>query len=221
VREDLMDEPLPPDTERLRAVVSGVRAPSSLRARVEADRERLAFRRAIRRRIQLTAPLAGAAALAGILIAVLAPSQGAPSVFDAAAVAARPPLAAAAPPDPSNPAMLKAGVGGVHFPTWGPQEHWEATGMRRDDVGGRATHTMFYDNPGGARLGYTIVDGDALPWPEGGRRVTRKGVEIHLARHGSRTVAVWRVGGHTCVLSAPASVPADRLVELASISTYG
>jgi hypothetical protein len=215
-----MDEQTPPAYERLLAVAQDVRAPAALRAGIEAERERLAPRRALRQRFQLTGALAGAAAATGIVLGLLVPGGG-PTVLEAAALGVKPAMAAAPAPDPSYPATLPESVGGVRFPSWGARLHWTASGTRSDKLDGRSARTVFYDDPRGVRLGYTIVDGKALPWPQGSRTVVRRGVEIHVLRDGSRRVAAWRVDGHSCVLSAPASVPESRLVALASISTYG
>ena len=42
-----------------------------------------------------------------------------------------------------------------------------------------------------------------------------RGTDYHVARTGGRVVVAWEVKGHTCVLSAPASVGADALLRLA------
>jgi hypothetical protein len=215
-----MDEQTTPAYDRLLAAAQDVRAPAALRAGIDAERERLAPRRALRRRFQLTGALAGAAAAAGIVVGLLVPGGG-PTVLEAAALAVKPAVAAAPAPDPSYPATLPESVGGVRFPAWGPRLHWTASGTRTDQLDGRRARTVFYDGPRGTRVGYTIVDGKALPWPNGSRTVVRRGVEIHVLRHGGRRVVAWRVDGHSCVLSAPGSVPESRLVELASVSTYG
>lgn len=215
-----MDDPTPPGYDALLATAVEERAPLGLRERMDADRERLAFRGAVRRRFQLTGLIAGAAAVAGIVLALVAPS-GSPTVLQASALGAKPAVAAAPPVRAGQPLTLDAAVGGVRFPAWGAALRWSPSGSRTDRLEGRPTTTVFYDNPGGARLGYTIVGGGVLPWPKGSRTVTRAGVEVHLVRHAGRIVATWRVGGHSCVISAPASVPADRLVTLASVSTYG
>ena len=79
---------------------------------------------------------------------------------------------------------------------------------------------MYYDDPKGVRLGYTIVDGEPLPWPDGARVVTQNGVPVHVLRRDGRVIAVWRAHGRTCVISAPESVPDERMVALASANDY-
>ncbi|HVW17815.1 MAG TPA: hypothetical protein VHB30_06160, partial [Solirubrobacteraceae bacterium] len=123
--------------------------------------------------------------------------------------------------DASDPRVLRASVGGVRFPAWGRKAHWVASGRRSDRVGGRDATTVFYDGDDGTRLGYTIVSGAALAWPHGARVAVHDGVAVRLLRDHGRRIAAWRVAGHTCVISAPASVPESRLVELASGATYG
>ena len=60
------------------------------------------------------------------------------------------------------------------------------------------------------------MDGVPLDSPGGGRVHTVDGVDYRVLRNRGRTVVVWREGGHTCVLSAPAGVPGDVLVDFAS-----
>ena len=77
--------------------------------------------------------------------------------------------------------------------------------------------TVFYDDPAHARIGYTIVAGKALDEPSGPGRW--QGSEHYVVlKRGQRTIVTWRRGGHTCVLSGPASVPSERLLALASWS---
>ncbi|HZO36350.1 MAG TPA: hypothetical protein VFB41_05670 [Solirubrobacteraceae bacterium] len=214
-----MHEP-PPDYERLLAVAERERAPLTLRERVEADRSRLATRAAISRRLRLSGVLAGAAAVVGVVVGLAVPGDGGPTVLEAAGLGVKPALAAAPPVHKSRPDTLEASVGGVDFPAWGTDERWTASGRRSDELDGRKTETVFYDSSRGSRLGYTIVDGDPLPWPENAKTVTRRGVAVHLLRHDGRLIAVWRVHDRTCVISAPATVSESRLVRLASIATY-
>jgi hypothetical protein len=213
--------PLSEDVRRLRSLIDGVSAPGALRAAIAEQRERTAPRRALRRRMRGVGALAGAAAALGAVVALVAPSGDAPTVLGAAALGARPAAAAAPPVDPVRRSVLRASVDGVRFPAWGPRQRWAAVGTRADELDGRATRTVLYAAPDGTRLGYTIVAGAALPWPAGARAVRHHGVEVRVVRRGARRIAAWRVAGHTCVLSAPATVTADRLVALAASATYG
>jgi hypothetical protein len=111
---------------------------------------------------------------------------------------------------------LRASVDGVTFPTWSDRYPWIPSGQRTDTISGRRAVTVFYDTPRGVRLGYTIVAGRQLAWPGGSRRVISHGVEVHVLRRADRIVATWREHGHQCVISAPGSVPADRMIELAA-----
>jgi len=215
-----MHEP-PTDYEPLLAVAERERAPLALRERLDDDRARLATRASIGRRLRLSGVLAAAAAAAGIVAGLAVPGgDGGPSVLEAAGLGVKPALAAAPSVRESHPETLEASVGGVRFPTWGADERWTASGQRSDELDGRKAETVFYDSARGSRLGYTIVDGDPLPWPEGSKTVVRHGVPVYLLRHDGRLIAAWRVGGKTCVISAPATVSESRLVRLASISTY-
>src|SRR4051794_24130751 len=85
--------------ERLLAVAARERAPLALRERIEVDRGRLAQRGAIRRRLRLTGVLAAAAAVVGVVVGLAVPGgSSAPTVLEAAALAAKPSQAAAPAP---------------------------------------------------------------------------------------------------------------------------
>jgi hypothetical protein len=49
---------------------------------------------------------------------------------------------------------------------------------------------------------------------------TQNGIAVHVLHRDERVIAVWRAHGHTCVISAPESVPEDRMVALASSKDY-
>jgi hypothetical protein len=220
-----MEEPMesPPEYDRIRAAVHSVEAPAALRERISAERDRTLIKRMVVRRMKLTGVLAGGAAVLGASLALLAPSGGgtdAPSALDAAALATRGAVAAAPRVNPVQPHLLRVSVGGVPFPRWQERFPWKPTGQRVDELAGRSTMTVFYDDPRGVRLGYTIVDGEALPWPAGARTVVRNGVEVHLLRRAGRIMAFWRAHGRSCIISAPDSVPAERMVALASAEDY-
>lgn len=219
-----MEEPMEPnpDYDRVLSVMTTVEAPPALRDRIAQERDRTLIRRMIVKRMKLTGVLAGAAAVLGITVGLLSVSQKpeGPEPLVAAALASRP--TAAAPPavDPEHDELLKASVGGVTFPRWDERYRWTPTGQRTDELEGRATRTVFYTDPRGVRLGYTIVDGEPLAWPEGARRVTSGGVDVHLVRRGGRILAFWRAGGRTCILSAPDTVSEDVIVRLAASKAY-
>jgi hypothetical protein len=197
------------------AAVAQTRAPPALRERLEADRERA--RRVRRRRHGLRVAAGGlAAGLAALAVALIAAPSGdeAPTVGAVVRLGDRP--AAQPPPGPGpRPGTLRASVGGVVFPDWDDLE-WPATGARADEVAGRATRTVFYRTRAGGRAAYTIVDGEPLDAPAGGRVHTVDGVGYRVLRDPRETAVVWEEGGHTCVLSAPAGVPVDVLVEFAA-----
>jgi hypothetical protein len=204
-----------PDSARIRAAIESVQAPPSLRTWIAAEYERTAPRRARRQRMRWTGALAATAAAAGAALALVLPA-GTPTVLQAAALAADGPTAAAPARDPAHPDRLTKAVDGVVFPTWSDRYSWRPSGQRADTLDGRRAVTVFYDDPGGERVAYTIVAGHSLDWPQGSQRVVRHGVEVHLLRRDKRIVATWREHGHQCVLSAPASVPQGRMIELAS-----
>jgi hypothetical protein len=206
-----------PGYDRILSAVRSVQAPAALRERVAAERDRTVVRRMVVKRMKLTGALAGLAALLGIVVGLAASGgPGAPSALDVAAVAARDAVAAAPARSAGHPQLLEARVEQVSFPVWSDRFPWRASGRRSDEIDGRETTTVFYDGPRGLRLGYTIVAGDALDWPEGARRVVRNGVELRTMRRDGRVIAVWRDHGQTCVISAPDAVPEGRIVALAS-----
>ena len=208
----------PSDYERLLAVAERERAPLALRQRIEDDRGRLGQGAAIRRRLRLMGALAAGAAVAGVVVGLAVPgASSGPTVLDAAALGVKPAVAAAPARRDGHPATLDAKVGAVRFPAWGAKLQWSASGRRSDDLSGRRTETVFYRGPHATRLGYTIVDGDALPWPQGSKTVVRRGVAVHIVRQRGRLVAAWRVHGQTCVISAPGTMPERRLVALAAV----
>ncbi|MCW2968755.1 MAG: hypothetical protein JWM71_2527 [Solirubrobacteraceae bacterium] len=219
-----MQEPMEHDPayDRIRAAIASVEAPHALREHIAAERDRTLTRRLVVKRMKLTGLLAGAAAVAGVVLALVAPSGngGPPSADQVAALATRPVAAGAPAVDRANTHLLRISEDGVPFPKWSERFPWKAAGRRNDTVGGRATQTVFYDNPAGVRLAYTIVGGSALAWPHGARTVTSNGVEVHLLHQGHRVIAVWRELGHTCVISAPDSVSDQHMIGLASARTY-
>jgi hypothetical protein len=116
----------------------------------------------------------------------------------------------------ANPKVLRASVEGVPFPYWGDSFQWEAVGARHDKIKDRATKTVYYENPKGVRAAYTIVGGDKIDPPSGAHKQIQNGVTLWITQDGGRRVVTWTRDGHTCVLSAPLSVPVDKLLSLAS-----
>jgi hypothetical protein len=202
----------------VQAAVAQTRAPLALRERIEADRARP---RRARRRWTLGGSLAGAVAAASVAI-VLATGGGSAglSVAQAAQFAKLGPAAPAPAVDSTHPGLLKRSVGGVTYPSWQDEFAWKASGARVDKADDRRAVTVFYDNPAGDRIGYTIVDGKALDEPSGPS--LQQGTERYvILRKGDRTIVTWRRGGHTCILSGPAKLSQDKLLALASWSGTG
>jgi hypothetical protein len=157
---------------------------------------------------------AGAVAAVLALVVAFAPLGGSPTPERAADLSQEPATAQA--PRAAG-AVLNAEVDGVSFPDWGPELGWHATGMRRDEIAGRATTTVYYEHEG-HRLGYTIVSGPALPRPEGARLIERDGLEMsvyHDPRHGGHDVAVFERDGRTCVIAGHV-MRLSTLLELAA-----
>jgi hypothetical protein len=203
----------------IQAAVAQTRAPLSLRERIEADRERA---RPARRRWTLGGSLAGAVgALALAIVLATGGGTAAPTVAQAAQFAQLGPAAPAPAVDGSHPGLLKRSVGGVQYPSWQDEFPWKASGVRTDKVNDRNAVTVFYDNPAGERIGYTIVEGKALDEPSGQRTMDQGDEHYIVLRRGDRTVVTWRRDGHTCILSGPSKISSDKLLALASWSGNG
>jgi hypothetical protein len=199
----------------VQAAVAQTRAPLALRERIENDRARA---KPARRRWTLGGSLVGTVAAATVAVVLVTGGGSAGlSVAEAANLAIRGPAAPAPAVDQAHPGLLKRSVGGVTYPSWQDEFTWKASGARVDKLENRRAVTVFYDNPAGERIGYTIVDGKALDEPSGPS--LQQGSERYIVlRSGNRTIVTWRRGGHTCILSGPAKVSKDKLLTLASWS---
>jgi hypothetical protein len=196
------------DTEiiarRIREASETVHAPQRLHRTVAAERERRAP--SYRRRLLLTGGgLAGTlAAVVVALVLVLSPA-GAPSLDEAVALALQTPTAAAPKVDPSDPGLLQTSVGGVSFPTY---PHWQATGSRTDEVGGRRAVTVAYRSDG-KTVNYTIVDGEPLDVPREARSRSYEGFQFSVVPNADHRVITWEKDGRTCILAgSPGDVTA-------------
>jgi hypothetical protein len=206
--------------ERERRVVAALhqasvseRAPADLRARIEAARPKRATR--TRRRIAYGGAVAGALAAVALAVVLLLPSgtPGAPSVSDAAALAARGATMNAPAPDPARPGAIRQNVGEIYFPNWSKAPGWRAVGTRTDVLGGHKAVTVYYQGRG-ARVAYTIVASPPLSQPRSQRTVVN-GTKLWTFTANGRLVVSWRENGNTCVLSAKA-VSAAALQRLAA-----
>jgi hypothetical protein len=215
--------------ERQRCAVDALRAldaraPDSLREAIVtavADAERKAQRR-LRWRLPAVRPLtlasgglAAAAAVTVLAVVLIGGGSEAPTVQQAAPIALRAPTG---PPPRTLPGgrEIAAEVDGIDFPTWS-WLGWEPTGQRTDTIEGHKALTVFYENGAGRQIGYTILDGDALP-VSGGKTVTARGERLRLLRLGKAYVVTWRRNGHTCILATRTLNPV-RLATLASWET--
>jgi hypothetical protein len=205
--------------ERQRSAVSAlrgldVRAPASLRHRIEAERPRSRPRTLRRgRRLALSGALAGAAAIVLALLLV-ASGGGGPTVAEAARLSDLPATQASVPVDPANRKLLAASVDGVPFPNLHADFVWKQAGERSDELDGRSTRTVYYTRHG-QRIGYTILAGDPIDVPAGARSSVQNGVHLSTATEGGRAIITWQRGGRTCVLSGK-GVSAKDLREVAS-----
>ena len=202
--------------ERAREVLAAtaVPAPDGLRARVAALRPPAPTSAPVPERRHGPSLLVGSIALVALVIAlvlVVAFLPGgalAPTVAEAAELAARPAVDPAPAPRADAPALLDAEVDGVAFPAWAAGFGWEATGARSDELDEREATTVFYENDG-RRLAYTIVSGAPLA-VRGGGTESIAGTDFTAIEDG----VTWERDGHTCVLTGE-GVPDARLLELA------
>jgi len=202
------------------AAVAETSAPLGLRERIDRDRER-ARPVARRRRLGLAGSLAAvtAAAVAAVVISLGGTAE--PGVLATVQLAGKGPVLPAPKHDPARPALLQAKIDGLPFPDWNRQFQWRASGARRDRLEGRDATTVYYDSPLGARLAYTILGGDKIKPPDGARTVNMRGTDFHVLYRGNRRIVVWDRAGHTCVMTAPAVVPEQRLLDLAAWDAGG
>jgi hypothetical protein len=207
----------------IHTVGAEARAPARLRARVEAlERGEAPGSRGTRR-----APVerrrwtrwgaiatAGAVAAAAALALIVLPA-GEPTVDETAGLAARP---ASEPPPATQdeqPALLATSHEGLAYPDWEGEFGWRAVGERSDELEGRATRTVFYENRDGARIGYTIVSGEPLEPPSDGERAVIDGVELEAFAADGANAVTWLRDGHSCVLAGE-GVERSTLLELAA-----
>jgi len=221
--DDQLRDPGPPPAAL--AALDDVVAPDRLRMAVAAMAAEARDAQAPRRRVLLgrgALRFAAAAAVPLVTVLVLAlaaqrivqpggGSSSAPSARDVAAVALRPPLAAA-PAALSGGELLRAHAGPIAFPTWS-RNGWRAVGSRTDAIRGHALRTVFYADAAGRRIGYAIADAQ-LP-VGGGEAVTVRGARLVVLDRGATSIVTWRRAGRTCVL-AGRGVPVGRLLTLAS-----
>jgi hypothetical protein len=206
-----------PDTERIGASISAaaqtVRAPHGLRERIEAEGRGAQPRRSPL--VRVLVPAAGVAAVAAAVIAVLVVGGGPPTIAETAEATLRAPTEPAPATDPRDDQLVQASIGGIQFPnyTWWEKD-WRTVGARRDELSGRNALTVTYRGRDG-RLGYTVVDGEALEVPADARRLEVKGKRLATFRSDGATVLTWRERGHTCVL-ASRDLGVDRLVAFAA-----
>jgi hypothetical protein len=198
----------------VRGVAGAERAPARLRARIEAERP--AWRSTARRRLVYGCGVAGVVAAVALALALVLPAgtPGAPSVSEAAGLAALGPVSAAPGPDPRAPdTRLTQNVERVYFPNWSLSLGWNAVGQRIDRLAGRRTVTVYYHGHG-TTIAYTIVSGSRLAKPAA-TIVRVNGRWLRTLSLNGRLIVTWRLDGHTCILSG-AGVTARVLESLAS-----
>ena len=215
---------LPPHTEsELIELVrsSDVRAPDSLHRQVST----MIASRPRRRRLALHPPVLGAVAAAAVVVvvalAVALSGGGSPTLhFNQAAAPTLRAATLSAPPESStNHAELTAAVDGVKFPYWEDRFGWRSTGMRSDQIAGRAITTVFYSDASGRRIGYAIIAGHPAPRIGGGVVLWRGGVPYRLLATNGAAVVTWLRDGHLCVVSGR-GVSGATLLKLASWSDH-
>jgi hypothetical protein len=194
-------------------------APLALRERIEHDREHA--RPTHRRRwLGLAGSFAAVAAAAVAALVISLGGASAPSILATVELAGPGPTLPAPKHDTTNDALLRTKIEGLPFPDW-DQFEWRAVGTRNDEIEGRRATTVFYDNPKGARAAYTILGGSAIKAPEDAKTVDVRGTPFYVMYREGHRVVVWDRDGHTCVMSAPRSVPEAKLLKLAAWDAGG
>lgn len=166
------------------------------------------------------APVAAVAVAVIALVAVLlsSGSSSTPSVKQAALLALRASTEPSPAESPGRSAVLLRKVDGISFPYWQHDLGWSTSGARNDRYAGRSATTVFYSaagaSAGAARVGYTILSGDALPLPKA-PAVEHGGVPYYVLSDHGATVVTWRRNGHTCILAARGVAP-QTLLHLAA-----
>jgi anti-sigma factor RsiW len=184
-------------------------APESLREAVE-SRQRGPD---TRRRWSPRLALAGAVAVAAVVVAaLLSGGPAAPTVAEAARLAEQPPSGPAPRPVGAEGTQLALDVDGVVFPNLLASYGWQAVGVRHDEIDGRDATTVYYEKDG-TRIAYVIVAGSGLPRPDA-PATTRNGVLLQTLEVNGQLAVTWRRLGRTCILIGP--VPGDELLTLAS-----
>jgi hypothetical protein len=206
---------------RVAAIVRSidVAAPPSLHAAVGEmvgkSRSKRPSRWAFRRAPLLLGGAGGLAVAALVLILALGSAgQATPTVLQASALALYPSTQAAPEENPRTPGQLAISAGGIPYPYWGSRFGWQTAGARSDELHGRKVTTVFYTNRSGARIGYAIVTGAALPIPATGHTAVWRGVRFEVLHVAGATVVTWRRAGHTCILLS-SKVSARTLLTLA------
>ncbi len=161
--------------------------------------------------------LAGATALAvavAVVIGVTQVGRSLPSVAQTAQLALAAATTGAPAEDAAHSGSLAVAVDRVSFPYWRASFGWRAVGSRTDVLSARRIVTVYYKDPAGARVGYSIVAGPALTAPES-EVLTRHGFRFRLVHEGSLRVITWLRSGHTCVLAGQ-GISEQMLLRLAS-----
>jgi anti-sigma factor RsiW len=207
----------------VRAAAAETQAPAGLRERIGAlergkapDGERAERARAERpwwTRWPAVAT-AGVVAVAAALALTVLPG-GEPAVDEAAQLATRPASEPAPATQAGQPTLLATSFEGLAYPDWKREFGWRAVGERSDELDGRATHTVFYENPEGRRIGYTIASGEPLDPPPEGERTVVDGVELTAFAADGSSAVTWLRDGHSCVLAGE-GVERSTLLELAA-----
>ena len=207
----------------VRSAAAETRAPAQLRERVEELKRGKTPARTRAGRAGSERPwwarwpavaTAGVVAVAAVIAFIVLPG-GDPAVNEAAELASRPASAPAPATQEGQPTLLATSFEGLAYPDWEREFGWRAIGERSDELDGRATHTVFYENREGRRIGYTIVSGDALDAPSDGEETVVDGVELTTFAADGASGVTWLRDGHSCVLAGE-GVERSTLLELAA-----
>ena len=223
--QDIPVDPLDDElAERGRALIAAAvaetMAPLALRERIEADRARAARSGGARRSRGLLGklvPAAGLLAAAVVALVLVLGGSSAPSVLATASLATRGPVLPAPAEDESQRHRAQdLDARACPSPTGAVRSSGRPSARATTRSRTAAAKTVFYDNPKGARAAYTILGGDTIDVPSGASEKDMNGVKLFITTDNGRRIVTWTRNGHTCVLSAPVSVPEPKLLQLAA-----
>lgn len=204
--------------DAIRELSLSVSAPPGLRAEIDASLGQGRSRRRSRQLLAGGLTVAAVVAAGATVVIALEASNSGPTIASAVTVALGPTPDAIDPGDTPEGGQRALQVDGVSFPDRGEYAGWSPIGSRSQSLSGRHTVTVAYRTTNGARVGYTIVGGSALPVPTESTRVRDGWVDTAVLKTAKGAAVTWRAGGHTCVLASQTAT-VKELLQLVAETT--